>query len=425
MNNIFEANLFTRKTVGDYSVYDNSLLFRAGTFPERIVNGKPLTVTSDQIAMVVKNFHTPVSGNIGHLNYLKGRALHILSVSQSGDELRGTVAIPTLLDQLINDDERRLSVELDPSNFDRLIGAALCTNPRITDAMLMTAEEDFAKAKHTTLHGQNALQNIHDMAARSGAICIDGDKDQDKMVSKGESKSMQDIHDKTLESGASCSSMGYGYYVDMPLDRTTLPVQPFQDVLGHITHETQISPTEGQSATSKFITVNKDKKPMKLSEMIKSLFSGKSTTIENDLDDTVLDPSGVVHKLESVEAKVDITKTAEFIAKDKEAADLKSKLDQLEADKKAQFTKDNEAVVDQLIKIGKFDPKDKAVLLERRATNFTVFDQMVEMVPVKSEYLNANTVSADQVRDQQDGKIDTKKALEANRAALSKLGVGL
>jgi len=418
--NLFQTNLFSKQIIGDFAVYNNSLLFRSGTFPERIVNGRPLSITNDQIADVVKNFK-PVSGNIEHTNYLKGKAAHVLSVAQFGDELRGAVAIPLLLDQLISDDERKLSVELNPITYRNLDSICLCTNPRITDAMLMTAEQNyFKKPIDSTDHGKHILQNIHDMAANHGAICDTSESNEGKMtndnkfVSKPESKSIQGIHDAAVAGGASCSSMGYGYYTAMPLDRTTMTVQPLIEDQGTNTHLSNKSPSE--------------RKNMKLSDFIKEKLGikNKNEQLENDLGDfgnTILDPSGVIHILEPV-PDVDIKTNAEFVAKSNEAAELKAQLDKLQAEKDAQFTKDNETVIDNLIKIGKFDPVDKQKLVEQRAANFSVFDALAELISVKPEFLNQNTVDAGKVRDAQDGKINTKEALEANKQALSSV-IGL
>jgi hypothetical protein len=90
-------------------------------------------------------------------------------------------------------------------------------------------------AKHKTYEGLSTLQSIHDLAARSGAVCDDPNdplvKQRDKaqqdiadrakaegvqpntyFVSKRESKLIQTIHDATRKGGgAKCNSVSSGF----------------------------------------------------------------------------------------------------------------------------------------------------------------------------------------------------------------------
>jgi len=412
-HNLFEAGLFTRKVIGNYAVYDDSLLFRAGVFPERIVNGKQLEVTKKNLKSVVDTFAGPIPGNVQHSEFLKGKALHILNLWQVGDELKGTVAVPLWLDEHLDESHKKLSIELEPTTFNSIVGVAICTNPRVTDASLMAAFSEFSSKKtpHTTYHGQSSLQHIHDQAARSGAICVDDDKESGKMTSKPESKHFQKIHDEAVSGGASCSNAGYGYY--------TFSSEPLECPVDASRSHTQTSETITQVNT--LPNEIKDKKRMKLSDFI-AWVQGKET-IENDLVEGNGD-----FKIPVTEPKVDVTKTVEFQAEVDKTKKLEDQLKAIEDENAAKFTKDNEDKIDALIVIGKIEPKDKEVMLAKRATNFSIFDELMEMIPVKPEFVNTNvpTVPADQIRDQMDkAKPGTSQALELNKKYISGLGAGL
>jgi hypothetical protein len=61
---------------------------------------------------------------------------------------------------------------------------------------------DFA-ARHDTFEGQRALQELHDIAARGGAVCNAGEA---KMASRHEASTLQGIHDLAVQHGAHCST---------------------------------------------------------------------------------------------------------------------------------------------------------------------------------------------------------------------------
>src|SRR5690242_17335526 len=58
--------------------------------------------------------------------------------------------------------------------------------------------------RHDTPHGQTAMQEIHDLAARHGATCRAGNTAA--MASSHESKGIQAVHDTCVEHGATCAS---------------------------------------------------------------------------------------------------------------------------------------------------------------------------------------------------------------------------
>jgi len=403
--------LFARSVVGESAKYSDSLLFRAGTFPERIVNGKPLTITRSNLHQAVKNFNTPVPGNILHSDYLEDIG-HIVSMYVDGDELRGDVLIDLWFDEGLTKKgktkERQISVEWNPISYDSLKGFALCTRPRIAGASLNMSELEDMKveyfaAKHTTYHGQSAMQHLHDTAARAGAICEKPDKDDGKMISKPEAKAFQTIHDHAVANGASCNSPMY--YTDDPHNRTTCHTQPAEEVPRvnpHLENSTVLKKSDIWSS-------------------VVALFTSKGIEVE---DDTVTDPSGVVHQLVPITAefvKQDVTKSAEFIAEQTKANELADKLKKFEDEASAKFTADNEAAVDAVIAVGKFEVNEREGLLVKRAGNPALFDEMVNLVPIKPEFAPVTvpgTVDAQAVAAALDKK-PTDTSLDATKSALN------
>ena len=116
------AALGSRRVDGENAIYTNSLLFRAGDYPDKACSFSPA-----DLGKAVKQF-TPVNGNLQHSDFLKGRAGEIRRMWQESDTLRGEVAVPLWLDENLIDAERRLSVEWNLENL-TIDGFALCTNP--------------------------------------------------------------------------------------------------------------------------------------------------------------------------------------------------------------------------------------------------------------------------------------------------------
>lgn len=214
MSDILNFNLegSGRRVEGDRAIYPMSFLFRPGDYPD-----KKFSMTEEGINKIIDTFSNPVPGNIEHTDFLKGRACQIdkvFGIKEKGSlNLRGEVSVPLGLDNILEDHEKRLSCEFDRATGD-LTGLALCINPRIEEAVLMT---EFKKGD-TTSHGQYTLQDIHDRSARAGAVC---NFDAAKMTSKPEYKTIQAIHDMTTSSGATCktgTAGSYYYTKDDPMD---------------------------------------------------------------------------------------------------------------------------------------------------------------------------------------------------------------
>ena len=62
--------------------------------------------------------------------------------------------------------------------------------------------------RHDTPEGRNALQQIHDVAARYGAICTSAGKLSADFIAKHESAKLQQVHDLCAAGGAKCRAVG-------------------------------------------------------------------------------------------------------------------------------------------------------------------------------------------------------------------------
>lgn len=130
----------SRRVEGGYAIYPNALLFEEGHYPDKQFSLGPADMDA-----AIANF-TPVGGAIEHTPFLRGRALTVRSIRRDEANpklLRGEVAVPLGLDELIDDAERSLSAEWDRETK-RLVGAALTLNPRIKGASLVAAFADEA-----------------------------------------------------------------------------------------------------------------------------------------------------------------------------------------------------------------------------------------------------------------------------------------
>lgn len=413
---------FSRLVQGDWAVYDSSPLFRGGVFPERIDarTGKVLEITEEDIQDMVKNFNEPVKGNLLHEDFLDdGRAGLITKIWNVGKDLFGSVSIPLWLDEHLYPKEKKISVEIDPTTLKSLIGFALVTNPRITGAQLMSAEEEYfaKKPRHDTYPGQSTMQRVHDIVAMS-AICDEVDT---QMSSKHEMKAAQAIHDMSVEHGASCAMSNY--YSD---NNSTCPFYR--------------------------VVTSKEKKSMKFPDIfgkLGTLFTGRDDVPVEELVKAIDPEANVTTNMGSyalVGRSIDVTKTTEFQAKEKELADLRLAIEadrkELEDQRALQFKTDNEAKVDAYIAEKKFDPALRDKLIERRALSPVVFDEMAELTAVKSEYsfngvsfetetelkaeiLRRGLITGGDALEKTQGDSSAKEQFEATKKALMNLPGGM
>lgn len=124
----------------------SGLLFRAGTFAERVVNGQALTINADHIRAIVANFTGFAPLHVDHnedsvmAEVLKSFGAGVTRLWHNADatELYGEVRRPGWLASAFRDLARKVSVGLS-ATFDRLNELSLVKTPRITDAALYTA----------------------------------------------------------------------------------------------------------------------------------------------------------------------------------------------------------------------------------------------------------------------------------------------
>ncbi len=185
----------------DEYVLRSGLLFRAGRYED-----KDFEMTADELTAAVEKFDNPVPIDLEHMpTILDGKLGEVLSISAFGDELHGVVKLPKWLDDAIGSVPRKVSATWTRIEKE-LVGLALCLDPRVEDAALMSAYAGFAAKRHDTPHGRMAMQEIHDSAARAGAVCKQpGDKA--KHASRHESQAIQQVHDLTATHGAKCHAL--------------------------------------------------------------------------------------------------------------------------------------------------------------------------------------------------------------------------
>ena len=121
---------------GETRIFPNSLLFRAGDYPD-----KNFGMTPAEIIAAVSAFDGNASVNLEHApKMLVGKlgTVRKLFTDDDGQTLRGEVALPKWLDDQLTDAERQVSSEFDRGNK-TFRGLALTPTPRIEGAALMAA----------------------------------------------------------------------------------------------------------------------------------------------------------------------------------------------------------------------------------------------------------------------------------------------
>lgn len=138
-------------------------LFNVGSFPD-----KQFDLSPEEMWLAVESF-TAVPVDLEHTPTVlqsKLGTLERIEQSSDGSVLYGDVRLPKWLDDLLGDDERKVSCTWDRATK-RLTGLALVRTPRIADAALMAA---FAGARHSAADTAD-MQQIHDLACGQGAEC--------------------------------------------------------------------------------------------------------------------------------------------------------------------------------------------------------------------------------------------------------------
>jgi hypothetical protein len=200
---------------GDFVIYPQRKLFPAGWYESHNYGMTPeelavAAYSAGDVPLDLDHHDTVIKDEyIGH-----GRNF---TAAWEGDNWvkRGDIAIHKMLAPLLKD-ETKMSTTWDRESKS-LTKIALLLNPRIPDAELKPAIKSFAAfatKAHTTNTGKTAIQNLHDQAVRSGAVC---DSKNAGMVSKSENKAIQAVHDQMAAAGAVCEGPNksiWSYYTD-------------------------------------------------------------------------------------------------------------------------------------------------------------------------------------------------------------------
>jgi hypothetical protein len=166
---------------GDSVIYEDSLLFRCGKYEDRAFEMSP-----EEAWLAVDQFEAPVPNELEHLNTLgiqtiidgKFGEVREIRLSEDGEEVRGTVAIPQWLYTIWEGPQKSVSAVWDRTSK-TLKKLGLVVQGRVPDAALMAAfsaaypsdADALFVAAHNTPHGRKTIQTIHDIVARAGAVC--------------------------------------------------------------------------------------------------------------------------------------------------------------------------------------------------------------------------------------------------------------
>lgn len=215
-------NLSETKPLDNDFVVKTGLIFRAGDYPD-----KKFQMSPEEIIVAESEFQSAPLDIEHNKSIFDGKLgeLKAIKASEDGNNLYGAAVIPKWLNDVIGTDPIKVSCTWNRESK-KLEKLALVTNPRVSDAALMAAfsKHEITQGKPTeevvtefltwfaetsdkdqTWDGQDLLQSIHNMAARSGAVCTKAEMSTEDFVSKDEAKGIQAIHDLTIKKGAKCN----------------------------------------------------------------------------------------------------------------------------------------------------------------------------------------------------------------------------
>ena len=138
---------------------------------------------------------------------------------RDGANIMAEYSVPKWLHEATKGEPLKVSSEWD-RDTKKPGGAALVLRPAVQDAVMMAAFSAgaapldtllaFANSRHNTPEGQTVMQDLHDMSARSGAVCdrknANMASQNANMASAHEATAVQKIHDIAADHGATCKS---------------------------------------------------------------------------------------------------------------------------------------------------------------------------------------------------------------------------
>jgi len=299
-------------------------------------------------------------------------------LAENGKDIIGDLEIPKALADLFKlTPSKSTGISLE---FDNVLkypaGCTLTTDPHIFGAvatafsnMMGIGPEDewkdaegnvqFSekKKKFQTWHGQAALQQIHDVAAKHGATCKDDSKTD--MSSKSEIDGFGQIHDIAVDKGAKCSNYSSPlYYSD---------VVPLQEI-----------EMEDKTAFSNF----KKQFLQLLGFSVKTDDKGEILTIVNsdgDVKDPVVDSSTSNFKNDP-----------EFISMSNELKAIRAERERDAITAKKKEENDNVLRIEKYIADGYFPPAKKEEAIKARFSNKDLFDKNMEFVTPMMNFSGSN-----------------------------------
>jgi hypothetical protein len=199
---------------GEWVLYPDSLLMEVGDY----TRDKGIRLDPEDLIRAEEEFSGPVPNLFHHAETfglkhdLKGLLGDTRDVwtEDGGKRFKANVAIPKPLDDLWSRSgkPKRISTEWDPQTK-RFRGVSLCVSePYIPTAALMSTFA--AMQSERTYDGLSILQQLHDSAARAGAVCsaASSRKPGDALFhSAAELAAIQKVHDVVVTGGAKCNIM--------------------------------------------------------------------------------------------------------------------------------------------------------------------------------------------------------------------------
>lgn len=349
-----------------YRVYENSLLFVAGDYPD-----KGIEVTEADLARMVRatpplclNLEHAKEGAFSALVCNVGFIRRMWIDPEDPRVVRGEVALPRWLDESL--EKKGISMEV-PFDKKRFIGAALTYTPRISEAALMRAVSARLFAQRT-YWGRYILQSVHDIVASAGAVCVLPEEAGESegrtlsFIAETERAAFQQVHDICVANGACClwedsdgaemktrvSSEKGNAYMNSAFNtlqnlRQQL-TQPFKrDADSAAPQDRDPQPDAPAPCCEQEERCNPDAKPSPIvfsEEVLQSLFT------------EVLDPL-----------------KAEMEA-------LKKEREQKQAELEAAFSEENARVIDRLIAERRIPPSAREQHLKDRAANPALYDRL-------------------------------------------------
>ena len=167
-------DLVFRAASGEWTIRRGKI-FEAGEYPD-----KKLTVTEQELAEMVANFK-PVPINHEHESSLfDGHLGELIAVFHAGPDLVGDVKIPKWLDDLMELDPLRVSIELSHKPR-RIVGLALTISPRVQDAAVARfSEKGLRKETCPTMDEKSLFSKL---AAFFG-LAAQGEEKVDEAIAK-------------------------------------------------------------------------------------------------------------------------------------------------------------------------------------------------------------------------------------------------